>query len=480
MANQHNFPLIGQAFLGTKILSASATLAGTDSGKGFSNASAPGSITVTLPQAKPGYQFQFLEVVAHNIVVTPQSTDNIRGLSAGTAVTLSAVGALLYLECINAGTWEIVQSLPVATGVTQIVAGTNITISPVGGTGAVTINSTAAGGVTSITGTANEIAASASTGAVTLSFPANVVIPAPTTGVAFTANAVAGKYAGVFNGVTGGQSGVQIISGAASTDIAFEVATVANNYFLVWGDGHIELGSNVGSGTQGLAIGTAGNVVINTPLVTTACPLTVTGPSAAQIGIFNGSAGNCYFDFKVAGSIIGRIGTADSIVVGGTAGDFSVSCTGGALNFATGGSVSRMVISSAGLVTIAGLPVAQTGSFTATYVGGTTAPTVTVAWTKTGNSVTFSIPNVATTSNSTSFSLSGIPSGLFSTTANKIGGVTTMAENNTITGNIAQVSTSTTGSFQFTLSGSNTLGGGWTAAGTKGFIVPICITVDVT
>jgi hypothetical protein len=55
------------------------------------------------------------------------------------------------------------------TGVTSAVAGTGISVSS--GTGAVTVTNT---GVTALTGTANEIDVSASTGSITLSLPATI------------------------------------------------------------------------------------------------------------------------------------------------------------------------------------------------------------------------------------------------------------------------------------------------------------------
>lgn len=107
MANQHNFPLIGQAQLGNKILSASTTLSGTDSGKAFVNTPASGSITVTLPKASIGSRFIFVETSAHNIVVQPQSVDTIRGSSIGVATTLSSLGSKLLLSCVTPGFWEL-------------------------------------------------------------------------------------------------------------------------------------------------------------------------------------------------------------------------------------------------------------------------------------------------------------------------------------------------------------------------------------
>ena len=52
--------------------------------------------------------------------------------------------------------------------VTQIIAGTNVSISPAGGTGAVTINSTGSGGVSSVTGTAPVVSSGGTTPAISM------------------------------------------------------------------------------------------------------------------------------------------------------------------------------------------------------------------------------------------------------------------------------------------------------------------------
>lgn len=76
--------------------------------------------------------------------------------------------------------------------------------------------------------------------------------------------------------------------------------------------------------------------------------LVLNGTAASQIGVFNGTAGNTYFDYKRAGTLIGRVGSADSIVAGGANTDFALSSPAGSLNFAAGGaSASRMVIDGA-------------------------------------------------------------------------------------------------------------------------------------
>lgn len=107
MANQHNYPLLGQIFLGTKILSANASLSGTDSGKAFVNTRATGAITITLPKAVPGLRYVFVETSAHNMVITPQSIDTISGSALGVATTLSGLRQFLLLTCVTPLFWEL-------------------------------------------------------------------------------------------------------------------------------------------------------------------------------------------------------------------------------------------------------------------------------------------------------------------------------------------------------------------------------------
>lgn len=107
MANQHNFPIIGQAFLGATPLSANATITAVSTGKAFHNLPATGAITVLLPLATTGTRFIFLEASAHNMTITPISTDAIRGSGAGVSTVLSGLGQHLLLTCVVPGFWEI-------------------------------------------------------------------------------------------------------------------------------------------------------------------------------------------------------------------------------------------------------------------------------------------------------------------------------------------------------------------------------------
>jgi len=100
-------------------------------------------------------------------------------------------------------------------GVSQIIAGTGIAISPTGGTGAVTITASGTSGVTSATGTSNQIlvngtTGSAQTGAVTLTTPqnidtgANVQFNSLSIGVAYASNIGVDLQPTVVSGGSGG------------------------------------------------------------------------------------------------------------------------------------------------------------------------------------------------------------------------------------------------------------------------------------
>lgn len=152
MAIEHRYPLLQQGLLGSKILGASATLTGTDSGKAYTNASATGSITVNLPSATAGRVFQFLVVAAQTMVIHPTSVDSIRGTGAGVSKTLAGTpGTLLYLECIVAGTWEILNSggggsgTVTSVGISSTDGSVTVSGSPITGSGTIDLSVAIAG-----------------------------------------------------------------------------------------------------------------------------------------------------------------------------------------------------------------------------------------------------------------------------------------------------------------------------------------------
>lgn len=107
----------------------------------------------------------------------------------------------------------------------------------------------------------------------------------------------------------------------------------------------------------------------------------------------------------------------------------------------------------------------DTGQYVATYVGGTTAPTVTVTWARVGKLVILTIPTINATSNSTSFSLTGaMPAALQPTSVNQLVPVANANDNGVFTAAQALISV---GSSTITLE-KNASVAGWTAAGNKG------------
>jgi hypothetical protein len=210
---------------------------------------------------------------------SPSLTTPAIGAATGTSLALSslttdsfiypaAAGLLTSTAAATNGQLLIgsTGNAPVAAALT---AGTAIGIT--NGAGSITINNT---GVTSIAGTANQITASASTGAVTLSLPANVTITSGLTVSGLTANSF------LYSGTAG---------------LLTTTAAPTNGQLLIGSTGAAPSLATLTAGTNISISNTAGAITINTTGVQTALQLykenpsspnalTATGTNAVAIG----------------------------------------------------------------------------------------------------------------------------------------------------------------------------------------------------
>lgn len=237
----------------------------------------------------------------------------------------------------NQATNELSAAASSSGGTVTSIGSTNLTI---GGTAAIPTVNLSTTQVTNIGlgGTALQTAAvvDSVTGAGTVASPLQLSGDAATPGNSFyygtNSSGVKGWYASLASAGASASVGLVAVAGSGTAYMLANAAPALNvSISPTW------LGNHTYSPTSGIAL------VLN-------------GTSASQIGVFNGVAGNCYFDFKVAGVIIGRIGTADSIIAGGVAGDFAISATGagGSVIIGAGSSTQRMKIASTGAVSIGG------------------------------------------------------------------------------------------------------------------------------
>jgi hypothetical protein len=185
-----NTPLAGQLWFHKDAVSFTGSITGT---------------VLTVTSVTVGTLFPGATItgpVTAGTIITSQLTGPFGGTGTYTVTpsqsvgsTTLSIGEYFYNPSGTVGNWV---ALGAALGaepaeVTQIVAGTNVSISytgPTSGTGVVTVN--ASGGILTVNGTANQIAVTGPANSPIVGLATNVIIPTPTTGVALTVNGSSG------------------------------------------------------------------------------------------------------------------------------------------------------------------------------------------------------------------------------------------------------------------------------------------------
>lgn len=271
-----------------------------------------------------------LSIAGGQITSTVGSATDLAGGAAGSIPYQSGASITAFLAAGTLGQ-VLTQGVGAPTW-TTFTGGTGINYS------SGTITNT---GVTSLSGTANEIAVSVATGSVTLSLSKNVVIPTPSSGNALAVTAASGGD-GIYV-TTQSASPALVAQGPAATQLtAFYMAQVDQPYWEIYqpassGDFRI-FGSSNG---DALRISDAGNFTILAP--SSGTPLTVNSVGGgAAIGLIGASGEYCQLTLEdgQTGNVVWQI--INGYNNGPDAGVFSIYNTvhGSALAINTNGNVS--------------------------------------------------------------------------------------------------------------------------------------------
>lgn len=246
----------------------------------------------------------------------------------------------------------------------------------------------------------------------------NVTLPAPSSGIALTVNGVASSVPVTIN--SAGVGSALVVNGVAATNLSIITAQQSGQTAVLiynpasTGDLRFFL-----NGADRVLFGSAGNVTINAPSSGVSL-IAVAGASAdaAQFNVNHASGTGIAFN--------DTNGSPQSFRIGLGVGDATPSLTffdstnvavrmkiasdGGVLVGApTGGSQGAGTLNAQEIYR-QGSKIVQTGTFTGTLTGCTTAPTATFNYCITGNiAVIYSSSALIGTSNSTTCSITGLP-----------------------------------------------------------------------
>jgi hypothetical protein len=307
--------------------------------------------------------------------------------------------------------------------------------------------------VASIAGTANQIAASASTGAVTLSFPANVVVPVAASGVALLVglsatqstpqvsvrgfNTTGGnQYEFGHSSASGFGSNIGAETGSGKPFIAFNAEAGTANTYTTRGIAGVVLQTDAAGAfsiNRVTAVNTANQSLTSALTMSAAGGISIAAPSSGDAVTINGSSASGSHALTVVAPTAGSRGL---IVSAGASGadvcaDFNNAANTltyfrifgeGSLiaGSPTGGAQGIGTLNATGLF-VNGVAVSTGGATTGSFSAGTTglsAATAACTYTKVGTTVTMfmAVPS-SLTSTTTGFTLTGLPAAIQPATA---------------------------------------------------------------
>jgi hypothetical protein len=317
----------------------------------------------------------------------------------------------------------------------------------------------------------------------------NWVLVAPSSGTALTVTGTGtttdvASFTGANNSGplltfdSGGATGSYIRYRANSADVGYLgsgnrvfSAGVADFAVTAVGANNLLLGTN---GTQRMGISGTGNITTAAPSSGTAFTLSALSNARAldisdgtqTFDISTDSSHNYYVGPTGAVSFnlqTGGLGTTRLSI--GSVGNVTVNAPSSGVTMA----LSSVSGTGTALTTDGVDATAATGTFTATMTGGSTSPTCTARWTRVGNLVMLEICSATATSNSTSFTYTGLPSAVQPTVTQHVPAASSAYEDNSAAqpSTVEVVLTASSGTITFWHNGAST---GWTNGGVKGVL----------
>lgn len=340
-----------------------------------------------------------------------------------------------------------------------------------------------AGGVTSVTGTALEITASPTTGAVVLSLPSAVTLPGSL--IVTTTTSLIGNVS--LGSATAGTSITQTAATATGTTLAIAgsnagTATDAGGVITITGG----TGNTSGAGGAVSLVGGAGGSTGAGGLASVLGGATTAG-TGGGVAI---TAANAVASATAGGTVTITAGNGATSGAGGQviiSGGTSPTGTRGAIKIMSGGVSTFVVTGNVTGITVEGYgPTAgglvdmtpDSGSFTFTATGMSTTPTGTGFWVRLGNMVLLLLPAITGTSNANTFTYTGLPAEIQAARPITCPLVEDYVENGgAVVNTAAAVLTSGSGTVRFDLGGSST---GWGSTLAKGLETAMMIAYLLT